>query len=168
MRHREGLMTELTDKQSQIVTEPRIAVVSTISAAGYPHQTSVWFAYDQGAFYLSIPSSSQKHINLSRNPKMSLLIDVRKTYEQYGFCVQGSGELLSGDDAAAIRSLVHERYITKDALDDPNIGPFFANLDDAAVRLVPDRIFDWDMEALDQQVFNGAMLAGQSFHEISF
>ena len=158
----------LSEKQLDIVQQPRIAVVSTISRLGYPHQTSVWFVYLDGAFYLSVPSTSQKYINLQRDPKMSLLIDVRNTYVQYGFCVQGTADLIDGDDAASIRQSVHTRYIKEDALADPNIGGFFENLDDVAVCLRPERIFDWDMEALDQQVFNGAILAGRSFHDIAY
>ena len=158
----------LTEKQLAIVHQPRIAVVSTISRSGYPHQTSVWFAYLNGAFNLSVPSTSQKYINLEREPKMSLLIDVRSTYEQYGFCVQGTAELIDGDEAASIRQSVHTRYIKQDALSDPNIGGFFANLDDVAIRLKPERVFDWDMEALDQQVFNGAIQAARSFYEIEY
>ena len=99
---------------------------------------------------------------------MSLLIDVRSTYGQYGFCVQGTAELIDGDEAASIRQSVHTRYIKQDALSDPNIGGFFANLDDVAIRLKPERVFDWDMEALDQQVFNGAIQAARSFYEIEY
>ena len=158
--------SELSDRQRQIVQEPRVAVVSTLSPSGYPHQTSVWFVFHEGAFYLSIPSTSQKYANLKRHTKVSLMIDVRKTYEQYGFCVQGTAELFTGDAASAIRERVHTRYLAQDALSDPNIGGFFENLDDAAVKLVPERIFDWDMAALDQQVFNGAIEAGRSFTDI--
>lgn len=157
---------QLSDRQQQIVQEPRIAVVSTLSSSGYPHQTSVWFVFHEGAFYLSIPSTSQKYANLERHAKLSLLIDVRKTYEQYGFCVQGTAELMTGDSAAVIRERVHSRYLAQDALNDPNIGSFFEKLDDAAVKLIPERIFEWDMAALDQQVFNGAIEAGRSFTEI--
>lgn len=158
--------TVLTEKQLKTAQQARIAAVSTISSSGFPHQTSVWFAYLEDAFYLSVPSSSQKFVNLQRDPRMSLLIDVRDTYAQYGFCVQGTAELLLGEEAESIRHSVHTRYVKHDALEDPNIGGFFEDLDDAAIRLQPERIFEWDMAALDQQVFNGAIKATRSFYEI--
>ena len=150
-------MAEPNEEQKQLLKQRRIASVATIGADGMPHLTSVWFVYENGALYLAIPFSSAKGKNLSANANVAVMVDVRKSYKEAGLTAIGEAELVFGDQAASIVRRVHEKYLSLEALDDPQVGPVFAAVDDLAVRLVPRKWLSWDMGQLDQQVFGGAI-----------
>jgi nitroimidazol reductase NimA-like FMN-containing flavoprotein (pyridoxamine 5'-phosphate oxidase superfamily) len=159
-------MPNLTDLQTKILRECRIATVATISPEGFPHLTSVWFVFEGGKFLLSIPSTSAKMRNIQQNPKISILIDTRQTYSESGISVQGIAETVSGDEATEIRRKVHSKYIQPNALKDAVIGGFFESLDDIAIVLDPSKWIFWNMAELDRQVFGGTLRAKESFFEV--
>jgi nitroimidazol reductase NimA-like FMN-containing flavoprotein (pyridoxamine 5'-phosphate oxidase superfamily) len=119
--------------------------------------TATWFLYEDGCLYLAIPSSSAKGRNLMRNPRIAVMIDVRSSYAEAGLTASGEAEIISGDEAARIVQRVHQKYLTSQALADPQVGPAFAAMDDMAVRLKPAKWISWDMAELDAQLFSGAM-----------
>lgn len=159
-------MVEPNEKQKLLLAERRIASVATIGADGAPHLTSVWFLYEGGVIYLAIPSSSAKGKNLAGNPKIAVMIDVRESYREAGLTAIGEVEFLSGEEAAPIVRRIHEKYLSSDALNDPQVGPVFAVIDDVAVKLVPQRWLSWDMGELDQQAFGGAISRNAYLKEI--
>lgn len=159
-------MEKLTEQQQQILSEPRVATVATLSPQGFPHLTSVWFVFENGRFLLSIPANSAKGRNIQRNPNISILIDTRDTYAQSGISVQGKAQMVTDQEAAEIRQKVHTKYIKPDALADAEIGGFFATIDDAAIILEPSKWIFWDMAALDQQVFGGKLQSKQAFYDV--
>lgn len=159
-------MPEPTEKQKRILKERRIASVATLSPDGTPHLTSVWFLYENETLYLAVPSSSAKGKNLAKNPKIAVMIDVRVSYQEAGLTAIGEVEIISGKEAASIVQRVHEKYLSPDALADPQVGPVFAAIDDIAVKLTPIRWLSWDMSELDQQVFGGAMSRNRYLKDI--
>src|SRR5262245_6678333 len=116
-------MLQLTETQKQILRERRIASVATVSADGSPHLVSVWFLYENEELYLAIPSSSSKGRNLAANPKIAVMIDVRVSYKEAGLTAIGEAKVVSGDEAKLIVRRVHEKYLTANALADPQVGP---------------------------------------------
>lgn len=148
-------MSELNDRQRELLDERRVASVVTLSEDGLPHVTSVWFLHEDGAFLIAIPSKSAKGRNLERDPRMALMLDRRVAYEETGFSVVGHADVLTGDEAATAVHRIHEKYLTDEALADPAIGGIFAAVDDIAIRLVPERRISWDMPGLDDLAFGG-------------
>ncbi len=156
-------MSLLTDKQIKMLQEPRIASVATIDPAGMPHLTSVWFLYEEDQLVLGTPSKSAKARNLQVNPRIAIMIDARKSYEEAGLTAIGEAEIIEGEEAALIVQRLHEKYLTPDGLSDPQVGPAFAAMDDIAIRLTPSRWLSWDMAELDTLAFGGAMARNQYF-----
>ena len=156
----------LSEKQMETLRESRIASVATIGADGLPHLTSVWFLFEDECLFLAIPSSSVKAMNLSGNPGLAVMIDVRESYAESGATAVGEAEIIRGEEAAPIVRRLHEKYLTSEALRDPQVGPAFAAMDDIAVRLEPSRWISWDMAELDSQVFGGTMASNRYLKDI--
>jgi len=150
-------MAQLSEKQRELLDERRIASVATIGPDGAPHLTSVWFLYENEHLYLAIPSSSVKGKNLAHDRRIAVMIDVRVSFREMGLTAIGEAELIGGEAAAVIAQRVHAKYLKPDALSDPRVGPLFAAVDDLVVKLVPSKWICWDMSALDQQAFGGAV-----------
>lgn len=144
-------------QNNEILIQRRIASVATIDSNGFPHVTSVWFYYDEGVFWLAIPSSSAKAKNLSQNNKIAIMIDVRVAGKEFGITASGECDILRGEAAEEAVKLIHSKYLTEDGVSDPDVGPAFAAFDDMVIRLVPSKWISWDMAALDQAAFGGKL-----------
>jgi PPOX class probable F420-dependent enzyme len=152
-------MPDLKTAYVEILSQRRIASVATTFPDGTPHLTAVWFVFDGDSFLLAIPSSSVKAGNLRANANLAVMVDVRREGHELGVSVSGKAEILEGQAARDAISRVHEKYLTRQALSDPQVGPLFSSFDDMAVRLTPTRWITWDLGALDQQVFGGKLAA---------
>ena len=160
-------MQHPNENQIRLLGERRIASVATIDADGAPHLTSVWFLFEEGQLFLAIPSTSVKARNLMHNSGIAVMIDSRVSFEESGLTAIGVAELLSGEEAVPIVRRLHEKYLTNEALADPQVGAVFAAMDDIAVRVNPIRWISWDMSELDEHVFGGAMTQNRYLREIA-
>ena len=102
-----------TQKQAAFLEESNICVIATASASGQPQATPVWYLYDGGVITLLIEKESQKHRNLSANPKISLAFD-RRERPYYALMVNGTAELDSGVTYNEIHRLA-TRYLGEEA-----------------------------------------------------
>ena len=73
-----GHAMAMTEQEiDDFLTQPRVAVLSTIDAQGRPRQVPIWYHWEDGAAYLFTARSSLKWRNLQRDPHASLCIDDR-------------------------------------------------------------------------------------------
>jgi PPOX class probable F420-dependent enzyme len=159
-------MLQLNERQKETLQESRVASVATIDADGFPHLTSVWFLFDGECLYLAIPSSSAKAKNLMRNRQIAVMVDVRTSYAESGITAVGKAEIIGGEDAVPVVRRLHEKYLTDEALQDPQVGPAFAAIDDIAIQLKPTKWIAWDMAELDSQAFGGIMSQNRYLKDI--
>ena len=74
------------------VQAPRIALLAYLRTDGRPSQAPIWYAYRDGAFYISTTTGSAKHRALQRDPRVCLTIhDERPPYR--AVIMDGSVEL---------------------------------------------------------------------------
>jgi len=150
-------MPNLSEFQSELLKQRRIASVATIRPDGTVHITAVWFFFDGDAFFIAMPSTSTKARNLVTNTQMGLMVDLRVQGKELGVSVSGTGELLKGARARTVVRQVHAKYLTEAALADQDVGPRFEAFDDIAVCLRPTRWMCWDMSSMDQHAFGGKL-----------
>lgn len=65
---------ELKTKILAILDENRIMSVATLRPDGWPQVTMVGFIHDELALYFAIGRDSQKHVNIARDPRISIAI----------------------------------------------------------------------------------------------
>ena len=65
----------MTEAQlEEFLTQPHLAVLSTVDAEGRPRSAPVWFQWEDGAAYVFTGRGSLNWRNLERNPAASLCI----------------------------------------------------------------------------------------------
>lgn len=60
------------------VSQPRTAVVSTLSASGRIHSVPIWYLYEDGRFLILTERGSVKHRNAVRSGRATLCVDERE------------------------------------------------------------------------------------------
>ena len=69
----------MTDGQlNTFLTQPLIAVISTVDDAGRARSAPMWFHWEDGAAYMFTGRTSLKWRNIKRHPHASLCIDWRE------------------------------------------------------------------------------------------
>jgi len=70
---------ELPDRARELLDAPNVVTVATINPDGSPQTSVLWATYDGDDLLLSTIESRAKHRNLSRDPRISVLIHDHST-----------------------------------------------------------------------------------------
>jgi PPOX class probable F420-dependent enzyme len=155
-------MKEISDEVRSLLKGRRIATLATENPDGSVHLTAVWYLFEEGVFYVTTFSKSQKGRNLRARPRASLMVDVRTAGSERGVTAIGEAEILASSESKEIQHRIHARYLTESGLKDEKVGPVLAGMDDLTVRITPRRWIVWDVRAVDAAVFEGR-IAGNSY-----
>jgi PPOX class probable F420-dependent enzyme len=69
-------MTMTREAIEDFLTTPnRHAIVGTNRLDGAPQLSPVWYVYENGRMYISVPDGSVKHQNLKRDPRVAICVD---------------------------------------------------------------------------------------------
>src|SRR5690625_1177662 len=137
--------TEITD----FVATSRTGTLATIGRDGQPHLTAMWYGVVDGEIWLETKAKSQKAVNLTRDPRVSFLIEGGHTYDTlHGVSFEGVAEIADDPDTIfRVGVSVWERYT----------GPYTDEMKPAvdqmmhkriAVRIVTQRTRSWDHRKL--------------------
>jgi pyridoxamine 5'-phosphate oxidase family protein len=125
-------MTTFNDKEREYLASQRLARLATADAKGRPHVVPVGFRLSDDATAIEVGghnfAKSKKYRDLRANPNVAIVIDDLVSVDPWtprGIEVRGSGELQSGGVA--------------------KFGP--GGWDDVWVRVVPERVISWGIEA---------------------
>jgi hypothetical protein len=78
-----------------------------------------------------------------------------------GVLIKGQVELVVGEEAQKINCLVHLKYVTQDALEDPTVASYLSKGDDVTVKVHMGRLISWN---LDDSNAGMALRKGGWFH----
>jgi PPOX class probable F420-dependent enzyme len=151
-------MASLTDALVRQLLDGRyIASLATPNQDGSIHMVAVWYWFDGSNIYVATASRSRKARNLQSNSRASLMIDSRDPAASYGTTIVGTVQTLKGDISQKLNAEIHSKYLSADALADPQVGPVFAAWDDVTMKITPTSVISWDMRQADAQVFGSAL-----------
>jgi PPOX class probable F420-dependent enzyme len=125
-------------------------MVATIDKSGYPHQTVLWFGMKDGTYLFETYGSSQKTLNLRRDPRISLLWEAGLEYaELQGVSIQGQAEIVDADpELSDLMRVCIQRNVPQ--LQGEALDKHVAQLSRkrVIVRVRPERTFSWDHRKL--------------------
>lgn len=134
------------EEQEQFIKDGWTLQVASIGPHGYPHLVAMWYVVVDGDIHFTTFRKSQKILNLRRNPKLSVMLESGKLYNELkGLVIEGTAELI--DDVAytaRVMSMVGNKY---QGMPIPTETPEAA-LGPAAkrttVRVRVDEMYSWD------------------------
>ena len=136
------------EERNQFLAEERTCRIATVNRDGSPHVSPLWFVWDGEALWLNSIVKSQRWTNLTRDPRVSVIVDGGHDYgELRGLELMGRVEMI-GDvprTAEPNGALDVPEQLFADKYAD---GTFHPDGRHAWVRLTPDKIVSWDFRKL--------------------
>lgn len=144
---------ELTeDEQRELIAQARILQVASINADGRPHLVPMWFEVDdEGVIVFTTYGTSQKVVNLERDPRVTVLLEAGDAYNELrGLSIDARAEVVRDPQVTArALALVGAKYNDRPRPPAPSSPIPEADLPPVAykrvtVRIHPERIRSWD------------------------
>ena len=130
----------------EFIEEQKSLQVGTINSDGSIHLSTLWFAVVDGLIVFETYTSSQKVVNLERDPRITVLLEDGLEYNNLrGVMIKGTSRLVS--EPSEVKKVARE-VIKRNQPEIPE-----EMLDDAAASLavkrtvitvVPEKIVSWD------------------------
>ena len=100
-------ITMTHDEQQAFLGQGHTLIVTTIGKDGWPHVAPMWYFLDGERVAFRTFTKSQKIVNLERNPKITVLLEAGKAYEELrGIMIKGTARLV--DDPAQVLAMYGE------------------------------------------------------------
>lgn len=131
---------------AEFIEEQKSLQVGTINSDGSIHLSTLWFAVVDGLIVFETYTSSQKVVNLERDPRITVLLEDGLEYNNLrGVMIKGVANLVS--EPTEVKEIARE-VIKRNQPEIPD-----EMLDDAAaslavkrtvVTVVPEKVVSWD------------------------
>ncbi|WP_028920871.1 pyridoxamine 5'-phosphate oxidase family protein [Pseudonocardia acaciae] len=136
------------------LAEERTLIVASHGAGGHPHVVPMWFAMLDGKPAFWTYRTSQKVLNLRRDPRLSCLVEAGETYpELRGVSIEGTAEIVEDPDQTLhIGAAVAERFAGP--LDDTaREGLRRSGAKRVAILVHPTKTVTWDHRKLPTSTY---------------
>jgi PPOX class probable F420-dependent enzyme len=89
-------------EQEDFLLKNQKCALATLDQNGFPHVVAMNYVYRDGAFYMTSYGKAQKVINVRRDPRVGLMVDTGRVYNELkGVMVRGHCELI--EDASQVQ-----------------------------------------------------------------
>ena len=135
-----------TDEVAAFLDRARTLIVTTLDPHGAPHMTALWFAREGESLLFETYGSSQKVINLRRDPRIAVLAEDGETYDRLrGVSIQGEAEIVGpGPRLETLMATIVSR--NQPGLAEPELAGHVAQMVRKRVVVIvhPSRTMSWD------------------------
>lgn len=145
------------DEVALMLADCRKVQLATISPDGYPHLVTMYYALVGGRIAFWTYRTSQKALNLARDPRISCLVETGDAYfDLRGVLIQGTVETITDAEAVykiglAIGDVMAGGRADATAQAGGPVSDYVANAARKrhAYIVVPRRVISWDHSKLD-------------------
>ena len=145
-------VTMSPEEQQAFLQSGHTLIVTTIGRDGFPHVAPMWYFVQDGKVAFRSFTKSQKIVNLTRNPKITVLLETGAAYaELRGLMIKGTARLVTDpSEVLAMYGELSKRYafvgtepvaLEGEALE-AAFGRFAAK--NTGVIVEPDSVISWD------------------------
>lgn len=116
-------------------------VLSTLSPAGAPITSAVWFGVLDGDVIISTPAGRPKARNARLDPRVSFIVDTKERPYR-GVAIEGEAEVLDDPGKLHMRAIAH-RYLGAEL--PPEMEERIAMRERVVLRIHPRRVRLWNL-----------------------
>ena len=129
------------DEQAAYLRANRKCALATLDQDGFPHVTAMNFVMRDGAFYMTSYGKAQKVVNVRRNPKVGVMVEVGERYADFrGIMIRGHCEVI--EDPQVVKETM--RLAGESATAAVPSGAVSSAPKRVVLKITPYRIASWD------------------------
>jgi PPOX class probable F420-dependent enzyme len=132
-------MTQLTDKQAQLLLDPNFGSLAVLREDGSPEVTPVWVDWDGEYVIINTLRARAKPGRVERDPRVEIAVTSRENPYQH-VRISGKAEVFDGDAEAHIDKL-SKKYVGEDSY--PWRGPQDERV---LIRIRPERVATYNLD----------------------
>jgi len=142
------------EEQAGLLNEGRTIQIASNGSDGYPHLVAMWYAVIDGAICFSTYGTSQKVVNLRRDPHVTAMVELGSAYNELrGLAMKGRAEIITAGTPERERL---EPELAK------GMGQRYGGGTSSGrglspkrviVRIVPEKTYSWDHRKLGAGVY---------------
>jgi PPOX class probable F420-dependent enzyme len=137
------------EEQQAFLVQGRTMTLCTIDKDGYPHAVAMAYMVKDGLVYMTSFRKAQKVVNIRRNPKVAVLLESGKQYDELrGVMIRGQCEVI--EDGDEVWKIMREiRAFQGESVAAPTNAVVQARAQKRAVlKIIPERVATWDHSKL--------------------
>jgi nitroimidazol reductase NimA-like FMN-containing flavoprotein (pyridoxamine 5'-phosphate oxidase superfamily) len=83
------------EELASFLSQPHKAALATVDKEGFPHVVAMGYRYLDGVIYMTSYGKAQKVVNVRRNPKVAVMVEVGERYADFrGVMIRGYCEVI--------------------------------------------------------------------------
>ncbi len=140
------MTVEFSPEAAAFLSRPLLGRLATASPDGQPHVVPVWYLLDGEELWISSFKSTRKVVDLRRNPKCAIVIDVENAAGGLtAVTIEGRAELVNEphDEVRGIIEKIYTQYLGVDGVLAPDPQSWLNSPENLLIRLTPTRIKAW-------------------------
>lgn len=133
------------DAQS-FLARPLLGRLATASPDGQPHVVPVWFLFEDGFIWVSAFQSTRKVIDLERNPKCAIVIDIEQGQEALSaVAIEGQAELIraSFQEVRQRAQRIYAKYLGPEGVLARDPQEWLDSPENLLIKITPTRVKTW-------------------------
>lgn len=147
--HQRDRITLTADEVRALLDDCQKLVVATVGATGQPHLSMLYFAVVDGRVAFTTYRSAQKVVNLSRDPRVTCMVEAGDGYEELRSAViYGRAEIVDEPDAVLEVGRANSLKLNGPLDDEADAAIARAMRKRVAVFVDVDHVASWDHRKL--------------------
>ena len=137
---------EISPEARAFLARPLLGRLATASTDGQPHVVPVWFLWEDDLIWISSFRSTRKVIDLEKNPKCAIVVDVEKAEGGLtAITIEGAAELVSEPHAETKARIerVYIKYLGAVGVEEKDPQSWLESPENLLIKLTPKRVKTW-------------------------
>ncbi len=137
---------ELSPETQDFLTRPLLGRLATASPDGQPHVVPVWFLFEDGFIWVSAFQSTRKIIDLERNPKCAIVIDIEQGQEALSaVAIEGRAELVRTPfvEVRQRAQRIYAKYLGAEGVLAAEPQSWLDSPENLLIKITPARVKTW-------------------------
>jgi general stress protein 26 len=131
------------EEQEDFLRKNQKAALATLDQHGFPHVVAMNYVYRDGAFFMTSYGKAQKVINVRRNPKVGLMVEAGRVYnELQGVLIRGHCEII--EDASQVQASWRKMGEVQGGTSGVPREAAASMTKRVVLKIVPEKITSWD------------------------
>jgi len=137
---------EISPQTAEFLTKRLIGRLATASPDGQPHVVPVWFLWEADAIWISSYRSTRKVMDLGKNHKCALVIDVESAQDGLtAVMIEGVSEIVTKpiDETKQIIERIYTKYLGSEGILEKDPQIWLNSPENILIKVKPTRIKTW-------------------------